>query len=176
MWLDHPRLSQVTLKKDLHLCHHLNTCVMNHRPGGGAHAFPLHPAAPTFHAEESMALATGLCHCHATAAETYFISREQRLAPGTLVVGQLEGFPRRCRVICPQSSKKMQGREGEPLRRREEGGRQEEEEKSIVLVLLGGQRGCVESCISVLGLHIRTAEATGTQTQDVDAPSAGHFF
>lgn len=176
MWVDHPRLSQMTLRKDLRLCHHSNTHVMNYRPRGGAHAFPLHLAAPTFHAKESMALATGLCHCHITEAETYFISREQQLAPWTLMVGQLEGFPRRCRVICPQSSKKMQGREGEHLRRREEDGRQKEEEKSIVLILLGGQRGFVESCIPVLGLHIRTAEATGTQTQDVDAPSASHFF
>lgn len=82
-------MSQVTLKKNVRLCHHSNTCVVNHRPKGGTHAFTLHLAAPTFHAEESMALATGLGHCHITEAETYFITREKPLALWTLVVGWL---------------------------------------------------------------------------------------
>lgn len=71
----------------------------------------------------------------------------------------------------------MKGRRGEHWKKREtEVEAWKEEEGVIVLILLGGKRGFVESYITMLGLQIKTSEATGAQTQDADSLSASRFF
>lgn len=71
----------------------------------------------------------------------------------------------------------MKGRKGEDAKKREkEGEGWEEEERTIVLILLGGKCGFVESYITMLGLQIKTPEATDAQTQDADFLSTSRFF